>query len=260
MAITASASDFTSTSNGGSASPTVTLPTSVPAGACIVLGVLNRTDETTTISSITDTVNGTWNIAAPNSTGGLASGPTDHSASTYRVWLLYRLNSDVGTPTITVNFSASIITQMVAGWIDDSTGPEVFDVAATAANVTGSNTVAASNTLTAAGSGAIVGFFTSNNAQTDPEPSVSEGNEVRLTPTQAGSRACLFFETYTTGGTKGFTGIAMDSGNYIFQCMALLAPTVGSHERTPLVGAGVLTGVAPRMDLGMRPSSAIRET
>jgi hypothetical protein len=45
-----------------SASKDVVLASDVPAGATIVVGIFNRTNETATLDSVSDPVNGTWTL------------------------------------------------------------------------------------------------------------------------------------------------------------------------------------------------------
>src|SRR3990172_5015345 len=100
---------------------TLVLPTDVPAGATIVVGIANRTDETTAISSVADPVNGTW-PATPQ-------GPIDMAGSEVtRVWLYYFVNSaalsGAANRTITITFGASITHASVAGWASDDAGAQ----------------------------------------------------------------------------------------------------------------------------------------
>jgi len=67
---------------GSTTTVTKTL-TGVPAGATVVVGVNNRTNETTVISSIADDKDGTWTL-------NYVAGPVDSANVTMRAWLAYR--------------------------------------------------------------------------------------------------------------------------------------------------------------------------
>lgn len=194
MTVTANSS---LTAGIGTASTTVqkALP-SVPANATIVLGILNRSDETTAIDSISDDINGTWTL-------NYVSGPYDSTNTTFRSWLAYRNNCSSGTTTITVTFGAAINSQLAVGYLSSDAGAMTFDAAATVSETALAQTNADSNNAAASGAGAIIGFASMNNSQADPEPTADGTGESRITSGQSGGRAFLFFETYAAGGNYG---------------------------------------------------------
>lgn len=169
---------------------------SVPAGATLVLGILDRSDETTTISGISDDVNGAWTL-------NYVAGPVDSTNQTYRCWQAYRNNCAAGTTNVTVTFNTAINSQLAVAYITSDQGEMTFDAAATVYHSAGAETNVDSLTATATGAGAIVGFLCTNNSQTDPEPTADGAGESRITSGQAGARAFLFFETYTGSGSYG---------------------------------------------------------
>lgn len=192
---------------------------SVPANGTILLGILDRSDETTALSTIADTVNGAW---TPN----LVVGPVDFTNGTSRLWLAYFLNSAAGSPVITTTFDTAINSQVAACWISSDQGVMTFDVAATTSQHATSTDID-SNTLTAAGAGAIVGFLTTGNSQADPEPTADGAGESRVTSGAAGARAFLFFEAYASGGTKGIE-TTCDSTVAAFAVGAFLEPATSN--------------------------------
>jgi hypothetical protein len=207
----------------GTASTTVSKSiTSVPANATIVLAIIDRSDETTTISSISDDVNGAWTLS-------YVDGPVNSTASTYRSWLAYRNGCAAGTTNVTVTFSGAINSQLAANYIVSDQGAMTFDVAATTMNSGSATTTADSNTAAATGAGAIVGGLLVNNGQTDAEPTAAGAGESRLTTGQAGlGRAFLFFETYATSGNYGITSVC-DSSGVVHIVGAFLEPGGGSN-------------------------------
>lgn len=223
MSVTANS---TLTAAIGSASTTVAkaLP-SVPAGATLVLGILNRSDESTTITGISDDVNGAWTLS-------YVAGPVDSTNSTYRCWLAYRNNVAAGTTTITVTFSGAINSQLAVGYISSSGGAMTFDAAATTYHSAAGETNIDSLTAAATGAGAIIGFLATNNAQADPEPTADGAGESRITSGQAGARAFLFFESYASAASYGIETTA-DSATGMFIVGAFLEPGGGGGGNAP---------------------------
>jgi hypothetical protein len=183
----------------------------------MVLGILDRSDQTSTISSISDDVNGSWTL---NYVDG---GPVNLGAGN-RVWLAYRNNCAAGTTTATVTFNAAISSQLAVAYIVSDAGAMTFDAAATARVSGTGETNVDSNTVATSGAGAIVGFVTMNNAQADPEPTADGAGESRLTSGQAGARAFLFFEAYGSSGTYGLE-TTVDSATTTFCVGAFLEPS-----------------------------------
>jgi hypothetical protein len=228
MTVTANA---TLTAGIGTASTTVskTLP-AVPAGATIVAGIMNRTDETTTLSSLSDDIDGAWTPDLVN--GALYDWPT----GTARQWFAYRHNATGGATTITATFSGAINSQLCVGYITSDQGVMTYEGAATIQNRSGSSgTDGDSNTYAASGAGCIVGFLAASTAQGDPEPTADGAGESRITSGQGGGRAFLFFEPYATAGTYGLE-ITMDTTNSVVQVGAFLEPGGGSSI-APLAAA-----------------------
>jgi len=218
----------------GTASTTVAKSlTSVPAGATVVLGILNRSDETTAISGISDDVDGAWTL-------NYVAGPVNSTNSTYRCWLAYRHNVTGGTTNFTVTFGGAINSQLAAGWLDPDTGSITFDAAATTYHSAAGETNVDSNTVATAGGGALVGFLTTNNSQSDPEPTADGAGESRITSGQGGARAFLFFEPYASSGTYGLE-TTVDSATCMFIVGAFLESGGGGGgevSSTPLQSLG----------------------
>lgn len=217
---TSSSSGLAASVATGSTTVAITL-NGVSAGDVIVLEVLDRSNETSVISSISDTVNGSWPLNYVN------GGPQDSTASTYRNWMPYLLNSGAGNPVITVTFDGAINSQLAAAWLHSTLGAMTFQGAATVRNAAVNETAVASNTIAVTGPGCIVGAMGINNAQADPEPTADGAGESRCTAGQAGGRAFLFFEAVASASTVGFE-TTLDSGASIFQVGAFLEPSAGS--------------------------------
>jgi hypothetical protein len=190
--------------------------TSVPANATIVLAILNRSDETTAISGISDDVNGAWTL-------NYVDGPVDSTATTFRVWGAYRNGCAAGTTVVTVTFDGSITANLGGGYIVSDQGALTFDDAAVSYLAAGNETSSTSNNADATGAGAIVGFVGFQNGQSDPEPSGGAGED-RMNANGANSRAHLFFKDYGSAGAYGFT-LTIDSAAPTIIVGAFLEPS-----------------------------------
>lgn len=197
MTIVGSGADFTSDFTASSSTSTIELPNDVVAGETIILGI-RLFEQTTTVTSVEDPVNGTW------STGSGSNGPSDHSTATdIRTYFFFLNNSAALTGasnrTITVNLSASVTSALCIGVIADSGGAITFDEFATFTNIAPASTNHDTNSVTADGAGAIVGFHSP--ASGSSNPTADGTDEVRLF-FDSGNRAGIFFEPYTGSGTK----------------------------------------------------------
>jgi len=202
---------------------------SVPAGATIVLGIRNATNETATIDSVT----GTLNVSGWTS----ADGPIDSPGSTMRTWLYYLLNSAAGSETVTVDFSGSINCSLAGGWISSDAGPITFEQAGTArTDQTGtdhdSNTVVA----TAPNGGCIIGLIVHNNGITFTPDGAGEVQEVA----SSGRRIAMFSEKYATSGTYGFETTASGATASNFHIAAFAEPS-GAAPNFPAPESAILT-------------------
>jgi hypothetical protein len=225
-----SAVTISTTTGAGNETKTVPLPSNVPAGATIVLGVFNRTDETTAITGVSDGTNGAWSLS------GTVSGPTDDSGGTGRSWLIVKTNSAaITTPAdVSVTFAVGVSTQMVVGWVDfdGSTSALTLDGFATPTN-TVSTTDVDSNAFAATGAGAIAGVAILNTAQTSW--TADGAGESRICDIPAGSRIALFFESYATSGSYGFVTTPGTAGRSMFHVAALLEPGGGGGTVVPVL-------------------------
>lgn len=204
----------------GSASTTVSKSiASVPAGATIVLGIQNRSNETAVISGISDDVNGAWTL-------NYVDGPDDIVNGTMRCWMAYRNNCSAGTTNVTVTFDGAINSQLAANYIVSDQGALTFDAAATTLD-TNTATNIDSNNATATGAGAIVGYVSCGNSQGDPEPTADGAGESRITSGQAGARSFLFFEAYASAGSYGIE-TTCDSTVALFMVGAFKEPSSGA--------------------------------
>jgi hypothetical protein len=210
-----------------SASKTVVLASDVPAGATIVVGIYNRTDETTTLSSVADPVNGTWTLGTV-----LRQGPSDNAASTARSWYVALTNSQAlsgaGNRTITVTTSVGISTQLVAVWASSDLGALTFQTMATlfnpGANTTDWTSTTNGNTVAASGAGCIIAYVGWANSQTIPNPS-GGGETLQTTVSDAGSyRSNIYTETYASAGTYGIEVTTPSTTSGLFHVGAFLEP------------------------------------
>jgi hypothetical protein len=217
MTITASGADFAALFQTSDSTPTATLPNDVVAGETIVLGI-RLFDQTTTVTSISDPVNGTW------STGSGSNGPSDNTTNGSRTYFYYLNDSAAltGAPNriITVNLSAAVNSSPCVGIIADSGGALTFDTFATFTDINTAITNHDTNTLSAAGAGAIVGFHTTL-ASSNP---AADGTDESVVFNSGDDRATMFFEAYTGSGTKGFeiTADVPDTAN--IEVAAFLEP------------------------------------
>lgn len=133
------------------------MPSSAPVGATLVIGILNRSNTTTNISSVVGSVNATGWTASPNSPAGIGG---------RRSWVYYKLNADTGTDTVTVTFDGAINSQAVAAWCEDdsTTSPQTFDAEATVTTIP-SGTNFDTNQVTATQAGPVLGFWMTGNTQ-----------------------------------------------------------------------------------------------
>lgn len=212
--------------NASSSAPTIVLGSDVPANAIIVVGVHNRTDETTTLDSISDPVNGTW-------TSPILQGPTDSAGSTFRTWIAARTSSaaltGAGNRTLTINLSATISTQIVAGWISSDLGAMTFDQVATAFSGASNDTNLDSNTIAtpASRAGVIIGFAGMNNAQS-AGPTMDGAGETNLVAADGSSRAFAFSEIFATNGTYGFETTLGTAATANLHVASFLEPSAAS--------------------------------
>lgn len=223
MTVTVSSSNFIRYIAGASSTThNIVLPSDVPAGASIVVGILDRADETTTLTSVADPVNGTWDGAT------LRQGPTDFAGGTSRTWLVVLTNSAALTGssnrTLTVTVSSSLTLHAAAGWVSSDAGALTYDAVATIKNDAANDTNHDSNTVAATGAGVAIGFHAINNAQTSG-PTVDGAGESNLTTgTETGRRTYMYGETFAGAGNYGFEITYATSCAGMFFVVALKEP------------------------------------
>lgn len=227
--VTASASNCirsTDTSTGVGDPMTAVSPTDWPANALVVVGILNRTNETATVTSIATGIDGAW------AAGTLRQGPTDSTPSTFRTWFYAResnsATSSAGNRTLTVEFSATISAQIVMCWLSSDLGAMTFDAVATVLD-TGTTEPAnwISNNVSATGAGVSIGFLAVANSQASI--TMVNGSETHLTTaSDAGSfRTNLFSEIVTGAGNYGFEIDVAATSAGIFHVGSFLEPAAG---------------------------------
>lgn len=197
MTITWGGAIRTNDTSTASATKTVVLASDVPAGASIIVGLLNRTDLTTTLSSVSDPVNGAWPSA------GLIQGPVDGGP---RGWLMALNNSaalsGAGNRTVSVTTSAGISTQLVALWASSDLGALTTQDIATAFTSAVNVTSYPSGSVDLTNSGAVVGFLYCSNSQGSTAPTVDTGEVLRTTVADAGAfRSNLITEDVASAGS-----------------------------------------------------------
>ena len=207
MTVSASSSNFTRAIYTADSTPDLALPTTVPAGATIVVGVKNRTDTTTDCTSVTDSNGATYTKAS-------------ESTATTESAFWYTNNSAGGTVTVTVTWAGAVNSQVAAGWISSDAGPLQYDAVATVREAGSNETTVNSNTVAATAAGCIIGFAGCNNTQSDPEPTANGAGESELLAGLSGLRVGMFFEAYASAGTYGFE-TTWDSATSQFHVLAL---------------------------------------
>lgn len=224
------------TTGAGNEAKTVVLASDVAAGATIILGILNRTDETTTLTSVADPVNGTWDGST------LRQGPTDNSGSTFRTWYVALTNSlaltGASNRTITVTLSAGVSVQFVAQWSSSSLGVLTFQAMATVLNQGTNTTTHTSNTIAASGAGSLVGFLALNAAQASaPTGDASPLETNQTTGSDAGSwRTNLFTEDFASASTYGLIATVPTTSTSQYHVGAFLEPAAGGSNANLFVG------------------------
>jgi hypothetical protein len=136
------------------AAPTLAFAGAVTAGDNLYIAIRNGSDETTTITGVSDDVNGAWT---------LVSGPSDHASTTLRGWKYCFPNSGAGTPTVTVSFSAAINGHLAVGaLVGAQTSATPDATGATRVTSTSADTTHTSNAVNNNAAGGIIGaIFTS---------------------------------------------------------------------------------------------------
>ena len=208
----------------------VAMPTAAPANATLWIAIVNRSDETTTISSVAGSV---------NATGWVVSSPYDNTnASTLRTWYAYKVGATAGTDTVTVTFSGAINSATTAGWCSDASGlAQTFDAAAASVSVNTGGTNYDSNTAAATGAGGILGFVMTLTIQ-DPALTVDGAGE-SLLGSAAPTRVQAVFESYASAGSYGIeTTVADASAGNI-----MVAAFKNAGSSTTCTGGFVLFGV-----------------
>lgn len=235
MTASASSSNFTRATFTADATPDLQLPTSAPAGATIVVGILNRTDTTTDLTGVADATNGAYTLASDYLS-------TDSA-------LYYFNNSAAGQHTITVTFAGAVNSQVCVGWISSDAGALTFDAAATVRAAGSNETDVNSNTVATTGAGCIVGFAASNNAQTDPEPTADGAGESELLAGLSGLRIAAFFEATASAGTYGFE-TTWDSATTRFHVAAFKEPSAGQPTGSRYNGIPGMNLISSRFGRG----------
>jgi hypothetical protein len=218
MAITASTGATVAVDTStATTTKTVSLPSDAPAGSTLIVGILNRTNNTATLVSVSDTINGTWTLT------NRVSGPVD-TQGVSNSWMVALENSaaltGAGQRVITVETSVGISTQLVAGWIDldGSTTALTFNAFATAFDEETAVTAMVSNTVANASAGAIVGFCTSQNASQTTWTEDAGGDVMCVL---SSVRCAMFFKDHSAGGgPHSFTTTAGAVSRYAFHVVS----------------------------------------
>lgn len=231
-AVSCTSTNFAFNVAGASTTIAVTFPTANSAGDFKFLAVFDRTDETTTISSVVGSVDATgWTVA---------EGPVDFTNGTARGWTIYRANATAGTEVVTVTFSAAINSQAVGGWCSGVATTTPLDASAAVMHTGGTNTTTwNSNNASATMAGGIIGATFTNNAVTY---TINGAGETQLSCGAAGQRLCVFFEPYASSGSYGFQLTASGTGAIgMFFVDAFKEPGGGGGPtpRSPLLLQGI---------------------
>lgn len=231
MAVTRDAANFAWRLFAGDQTPDLALPTAVPAGAVLIVAVLDRSGNTALLTGVSDSVNGAWS-------GAPQVGP--FAVASTQGWIAYRLHSGAGTPTVTVTFDSAINSQVVVGWIASDLGAMTFDAAS--ASATGTGTDVDSALLAAAGAGAFVGVAALNNWQTAVPTADGVGEIVAPASNGSGQRAWAVLESYAGAGNVGFGLTLATSATWRAYVLGFLEPAGaggGEGRGVPLLLMGV---------------------
>ena len=221
MTVTLSSANFTSNLDTD-ATVAMVLPSDVPSGASIVV-ILHDRSESVTADSIADPVNGTWDGAM------LRQGPSNNTATTMRTWVWVFTNSAALTGganrTITATISGVANTDWSAGWVSSDQGAMTFGAVATFLETTVTGSAYASNAVTTAGAGCVLGLFGTNNIQNDGDP-VPSGSDALLAN---GTRSWIQGRAYSGAASESCAGAthASDTGLFNQHCLYLVEPSAG---------------------------------
>lgn len=225
-----SMSTSTAATGTGSSSATVAcaLPGTTPDGALLVIGALLTANETATISSVSDSVNG-------SSGWTLVSGPADDAGGTMRSWFYYRENSAEGSITITLEKSGSETWWAVCGYATGAATSGALGVKdETPPNVSSAGVQHDSDALVASRAGAVIGFLATNVNHTVDALGT---NEVNL---NTGSfRGNLIYEPFASGGTYNLEATVNTAARSSFHSAVFLSPAAASGASGGLLLRGV---------------------
>jgi hypothetical protein len=218
----------------------------VPAGAAIVLCILNRTAGGATVTGISDPVNGAWDLSQwslGNPSGTLiASVASPDNSSVY-----CRANSGAQTGganrIVSVTFSSGISAVIAIGWTrDDAATLVVGSVGTTLTQTAQTNWDTAAFAVPDAG--CIVGGLVLATSQGGTAPTMDgAGETLRTTVADAGVfRSNIITQDVAAAGNEGFesTIAAASNGNYFQFSLALSTgvdppPTITSIDADDVV-------------------------
>jgi hypothetical protein len=209
VTVTVNTADFAVNVTGTSASPTVAI--TVPAGFALPVLLVHDRSESTTITSITDTGSGTWN---------LIDGPISHTTIGARGWQYYRTGGSAGAITITVNFAAAVSQQLAAGSVVSDVSALTLDASdATPAEFATGTTSHTTDSVNASAAGVPIGGLLTNNSVSLSAVGTGETNATNTTgrvhitaePLASGGAATL---EATSGGAASlfFAAAFVESG------------------------------------------------
>lgn len=202
---------------------TITLASNVPSGASVIIGILNRTNSTATLDSVSDPVNGTWSLGTV-----VRSGPT--AVNTNNSWFVVLTNSAALTGTtnrtITITTSVGISSQIVGIWASSDLGALTYEEAATAVTSTTNTTNWDTNTIAVDGAGVIVGFLAIGNSQSSTAPTMDgAGETLQTTAVDSGSfRTNLITQTVASAATHGLETTVSSTTAGAYHLISLLEP------------------------------------
>ena len=203
----------------GTTTHVIALPSAISAGDLLWICIAGVSDETYTITAISDTINGSWSLT------GTVSSPGDDGGGTARIYLAHRMNSGAGAaPTITVTTSSGQGGFGIGGSVS---GPEIaaFEAYFTPSIQGASTTTHPSPSTTSTGAnGIMLGLLWVNSARTTTFAAGTKINSIsgRLHPmyllftssgshsdtgtSSTGARSVYHAAIFVTSGGGGFTG------------------------------------------------------
>lgn len=200
----------------GSAAPTISFNAVVSAGSTLMIGIRNGSNITTTVTAVSDNIDGAWTLVEEyEHTGAAVNLLTD-------VYKLENASASALTRTVTVQFSSSINGHLSIIEMTGVASASADGAAGGKSSTASSQTLHDANPVTPTMAGATVGFlFTS--ATVTITPQTGETNA-----TAASTRAHITFKAHASGGSSVTHSALSSSGTHsVYLLFAVKEPLAG---------------------------------